>query len=144
MDYADLLAQIQLAQKVEHTDLRPGDHTAVTGHGVTKVLVVDKVLNDWVYAANSDAGVQLRAGGTLEWRLLYRPKVPLPTDEGARIVAWRIDGQELPKGRVLTRTDVLRTEPWEDPSDYYSEERIQEWSPLPQGLIDGLRKEAVK
>lgn len=143
MDYPDLLAQIQLSPIITPADLCPGDHVAVTHDGLIKVFTIKDVTNGWAEAANSPAGVSLNSAYG-EWRLLLRPKKPLPTEPGSRIVAWTGSRFNEERGLVLRR-DGSTYKPWgAENGEVYDDDEITEWAPLPDDHFNELRKESHK
>ena len=140
--YNTLINDITVLGPISYLDLKKGDLVARIDKGVTAMFTFESRAGD--RASVKGGGQLFLTGNGVKLYLVDRPKPPLPTGEGARIVAWKISGKEYPEGLVLVHDgDEDRNYPWDGPLDCHSGDDIEVWSVLPEDAFAHYDKVAA-
>lgn len=140
--HSDLLEKFEDMEPISYMELKPGDTVARANGDTIAMFTFMSRIGD--KATTADGGELYLTGRGVQTYLLNRPKPPLPTEEGARIVVWEIGHEAFPTGIVLTRTCDYKESPWESLEEYHADSDISEWALLPDDFFDELRKDAIK
>jgi len=143
--YNTLINDVSVLGPISYLELRKGDLVARIDKGITTIFTYESRFGD---RADVKGGGQLFLAGTdIKLYLIDRPKPPLPTLEGAEIVAWKIGDKEFNHGVRLVHDGTEEWDsPWyaDDDNCYYQADRITEWAVIPDDFYNTLRKDAVK